>query len=177
MVWSMTGAQVPLRAAVCACALLLLAALWRGELRLNYAHARDPLEPIVGATTSSDVLEFARLGQKWSQQLQGDPRVMDWQIDQHLEVPLGWYLRSFDRVSYFSTPPVTPQSMAVVLSTQAPAPARYEGMRFRLHSVAPGGPAPLVEWLRWWVGYRSSLTEKAGDEVMLWIKATPQQQQ
>lgn len=175
MVWSLMGPQVPWKAALSTVFVLLLVVLCRSELRLNYVHARDSLEPIVGATTSSDVLELARLGQKWSHQLNGDPRVMDWQVDQHLEVPLGWYLRSFDKVGYFSTAPATLQATAVVLPMQASAPARYVGMRFRLHSVVPEGKTSKVEWLRWWIGYRSSLAEKAGDEVMLWIKA-PQQQ-
>jgi len=172
LLWSLSGPEVPLRAAGVSLLLLLLFGLIRAEVTLNYAHARDPVEPMVGTATSPDVLELARYATELSSHVKGDARVMDWQVDERLEVPLGWYLRSFERVSYVATVASEPPVGAVILPVDAPAPARYVGLRFGLRSALIGEQQPPVEWLRWWIGYKSALTGyHAGDEVMLWVKS------
>jgi len=174
MLWSVYGPTIPARAAIASFTLLLLLITIRAEVRLNYVRARDPVEPIVGTTTSPDVLDLVRYAAQWSSQTLGDPRVMDFQIDEKLQVPLGWYLRSFPQVSYISRTPPATEATALILPAQAPAPARCVGMRFALHSTWAGGKHSLQDWLRWWVDYRSTLKGQAADEVIFWVR-TPQE--
>jgi len=174
MLWSLSGPRIPLRAAAFSLVLLLLFVTLRTEAHLNYTAARDPVEPLVGTTTSPDVLELARWSRKLSSQLKGDPRIMDWQVDASLETPLGWYLRSFESVSYLSAASAVPDASGVILPSTAEAPARYVGMRFVLHSTWTSEKPPLLEWVRWWTGYQNKLKEQPADEVMLWVKSEPQ---
>jgi hypothetical protein len=174
LVWSLSGKEIPLHAAVISVLLLLLLGGIRAEARVNYSRARDPIEPLVGATVSPDVLALARKAAQFSNQLLGDPRVMDWQVDASLEVPLGWYLRSFEQVSYVTRAPSNPEAAGVILPATAPAPAKYVGLSFALHSTWPGGRYSLIEWLRWWTGQQPAFTKPQHDRVMLWVRA-PQQ--
>ena len=174
LVWSVSGQEIPLSGVVVSLLLLLLLGGIRAEARVNYSRARDPLEPLVGTTVSPDVFALARKAAQFSSQLLGDPRVMDWQVDASLEVPLGWYLRSFERVTYVSRVPASPQAAGVILPASASAPAKYVGLRFALHSTWPGGRHALEDWLRWWTGQQPAFTRPQHDEVMLWVRA-PQQ--
>jgi uncharacterized protein (TIGR03663 family) len=171
LVWSLSGREIPVRAAVVFVLLLLLIGGIRAEARVNYARARDPIEPLVGTTVSPDVLVLARKAAEFSSRLLGDPRVMDWQVDASLEVPLGWYLRSFERVSYVTHTPASPEAGGVILPAAASAPAKYVGLRFALHLTWPGGRHALVDWLRWWTGQQPAFTKPQRDEVMLWVRA------
>ena len=176
MLWSVLGPEVPLRAAVISLLLLLLLGLIRTEARLNYVQARDPVEPMVGMATSPDVLELARQAAQLSSHLKGDARAMTWQVDERLEVPLGWYLRNFEQVDYVSKVATEPDAEAVIVPADAPAPARYVGLRFRLRSIWMGGGYPIIEWVRWWTGYKSALAGyQSGDDVMLWVSSSSEQ--
>jgi hypothetical protein len=117
------------------------------------------------------VLVLASKAAQFSSQLLGDPRVMDWQVDASLEVPLGWYLRSFGQVSYVPRVPANPEAGGVILPAAASAPAKYVGLRFALHSAWPGGRYPLTDWLRWWTGQQPAFTRPQDDQVMLWVRA------
>ena len=174
LVWSIAGKDIPLSAAGVSLLLLLLLGGIRAEARVNYSRARDPLEPLVGTTVSPDVLVLARKAAQFSSQLRGDPRVMDWQVDAGLEVPLGWYLRSFEQVSYAAGTLASPEATGVILPANAPAPARYVGLRFAVHSTWPGGRYALVDWLRWWTGQQPAFTKPQQDEVMLWTRVPEQ---
>lgn len=171
LVWSLAGAEIPLRAGAVSLLLLLLLGGLRAEVRLNYYRARDAREPMVGATVSPDVLKLAQYAQRFSSQVLGDPRAMDWQVDQSLEIPLGWYLRHFDRVSYVSRPPLEPRAAGMILPAAAPAPAKYVGLRFAVHASWQGGQYSLVEWLRWWTGQKPALPDPASEEVILWVRS------
>jgi hypothetical protein len=171
LVWSSSGKEIPLRAAVIFVLLLLLIGGVRAEARVNYARARDPIEPLVGTTVSPDVLVLARKAAEFSSRLLGDPRVMTWEVDASLEVPLGWYLRSFEQVSYVTRAPASPEAAGVILPAAASAPAKYVGLRFALHLTWPGGRHALIDWLRWWTGQQPAFTRPQHDEVMLWVRA------
>ena len=174
LVWSLSGKEIPWRAAVVSVLLLLLLGGIRTAARVNYTRARDPIEPLVGTTVSPDVLALASKAAEFSSRLLGDPRVMTWQVDATLEVPLGWYLRGFEQVSYVSRAPASPEAAGVILPAAASAPAKYVGLRFALHLSWPGGRYALADWLRWWTGQQPAFTRPQHDEVMLWVRA-PQQ--
>jgi uncharacterized protein (TIGR03663 family) len=174
MIWSWLGPQIPLRAAGLSVLILLVLLTVRTEVLLNYVRARDPVELIVGRTTAPDVLELAQSASKLSSQLQGDPRIMAWQVDETLEVPLGWYLRDFTDVRFVSRVPSNVDVAGIILRADAPAPAHYAGVRYRLHAVWPGGNVTLLDWLRWWIGYRSGLLPQAADEAILWVRLAGQ---
>jgi uncharacterized protein (TIGR03663 family) len=171
LVWSLSGKDIPLRAAVVSVLLLLLLGGIRAEARVNYMRARDPLEPLVGTTVSPDVLVLADKAAEFSSRLLGDPRVMTWQVDASLEVPLGWYLRSFEQVSYVTHAPASPEAGGVILPAAAAAPAKYVGLRFALHLTWSGGRYTLADWLRWWAGQQPAFTRPQHEEVMLWVMA------
>ena len=124
LVWSLSGKDIPLHAAVVSALLLLLLGGIRAEARVNYARARDPIEPLVGTTVSPDMLVLAGKAAQFSSQLLGDPRVMGWYVHSSLEVPEGWYLRGFPQVSYVSRTPANPEAAGIILPVEAPAPAR-----------------------------------------------------
>nr|MBC7244914.1 glycosyltransferase family 39 protein [Chloroflexota bacterium] len=170
--WSMAGSEIPLRAASLSLLLLLFLMLVRTGVRLNYIQARDPREPIVGTTTSPEILELAEQAAEMSSHLEGDPRAMNWLVDERLEIPLGWYLRDFEQVSYSSRMPAELEGAGVILPVGASAPAKYIGLHFGLRSAWLGGKYPLLEWLRWWIGLRSALAAPQTEEVVLWVRGT-----
>ena len=172
LVWSVAGQEIPLHAAVISGLLLLLLGGIRAEARVNYARARDPIEPLVGETVSPEVLELARKASQFSSRLLGDPRTMDWQVDASLEIPLGWYLRGFEQVIYVNRAPTNPEAAGVILPAAASAPARYVGLRFALRSTWPGGRHNLTEWLRWWTGQQPAFTKPQHEEVMMWVRTS-----
>ena len=175
MLWSWKGARVSLRAAAFALSGLLLLLTLRSGLQLNYVRARDPMEPIVGLTTSPNVLTLARDAQSLSSRLVGDPRSLDWQVDASLQVPLGWYLRDWDQVQFVTRAPPDSAAGALILRAEVTPPARYLGLRFHVHSAAlVGWPAP-DEWLRWWLGYRTAIRPQPVDDVILWVRSQGQQ--
>ncbi|MBC7262159.1 MAG: hypothetical protein H5T63_09100, partial [Chloroflexi bacterium] len=174
LLWSMGGREIPLRAAAFFMLLLVFFVLVRTEVRLNYIQACDPREPMVGAAISPEVLELAQKAAEFSSHLQGDPKVMPWQVDERLEIPLGWYLRHFEQVSYISRVTSVPEDVGVILPAGAPPPAKYVGMHFGLRSSWPGGKYPLLEWLRWWMGLRTALPAPQTEEVVLWVRSALQ---
>jgi uncharacterized protein (TIGR03663 family) len=170
-VWSLSGPEVPGRAAVVSLMLVLLLLWVRAEVRLNYARARDPAEPMVGVASSPDVLALAREAAELSSHLAGDERSMAWQVDKRLEVPLGWYLRGFEQVSYVTRTSTDGNTGGVIALADAPAPADYVGLRFGLRSAWAGGRYPAVEWVRWWAGLNSALEgQQLAEAVVLWVK-------
>jgi len=175
LVWSLSGRDVSLHAAAASLALILLLGGVRAETRLNYLRAGDPNEPMLaGAVVSPDVLALAREAARYSSQLLGDSRVMDWQIDRSLEVPLGWYLRGFEQISYTSGLPAQPLTTGVIVPAGTPAPARYVGQRFQLRVLSGEPKRALIEWLRWWTGYQFTSAEVQSQDVMMWLR-TPTQ--
>lgn len=171
LLWSMGGREIPLRAAAVFLLLLLFFISVRTEVRLNYIQARDPREPMVGTTISPEVLELAQKAAEFSSHLQGDPKVMPWQVDERLEILLGWYLRYFEQVTYISRVTSVPEDVGVVLPAGAPPPAKYVGLHFDLRSSWPGGKYPLLEWLRWWLGLKTALPAPQTEEVVLWVRS------
>lgn len=171
LLWSMGGRETSLRAGAFFLLLLLSFVLVRTEVKLNYTQARDPREPIVGTAISPEVLELAEKAAEFSSHLQGDPWVMSWLVDERLEIPLGWYLRQFGQVSYVSRAISVPEDAGVILPDGASAPAKYVGMHFGLRLSWPGGKYPLLEWLRWWMGLKTTLPAPQTEEVVLWVRS------
>jgi uncharacterized protein (TIGR03663 family) len=169
--WSLSGPEVPARAAMLTLVLLLLICWVRAEVRLNYQRGRDPVEPAVWAATSPDVLELADQAAELSSHVAGDARVLGWQVDEQLVVPIGWYLRQFESVEYFRTLPVELEDDGVVAPAEAGGPGDYVGLRFGLRSSWVGGSASLTDWLGWWTGKRATLPgQRLNEEVVLWVK-------
>ena len=175
MLWSWKGSGAALRAAAFTLSGLLLLLTLRSGLQLNYARARDPMEPLVGVTTSPDVLTLARDARKLSSRLTGDPLSLDWRVDASLRVPLGWYLRDWDQVEFVTSVPSDDSAGALILRAEATPPARYLGLRFRLHAGAPVAWLAPDEWLRWWADYRPAVRARSVDEVILWVRSQEQQ--
>ncbi|KPL21743.1 MAG: hypothetical protein AMJ93_08850 [Anaerolineae bacterium SM23_84] len=174
-VWSLVGPDVPLRAAAVWLLLLLLFGWIRAGVRLNYRRADDVAEPMVVVSTSPQVLELSGAAARLSSQVTGDERTMTWRVDEDLEVPLGWYLRRFERVSYVREAAEQPDAEAVILPAGAPAPSEYVGLRFALRSRWVGGRQSLFEWLRWWTEQKSAVRGQVVEEaVVLWVKKPPQ---
>jgi uncharacterized protein (TIGR03663 family) len=170
LIWSLSGPEVPLRAGALSLFLLLLLVMIRNEARLNYAQARDAGEPMVAAATSPQVLELAQEAARLSSQLKGDARVLDLQVDQRLEVPLGWYLRGFDQVTYDSTVPAESEISGLVTLGDAPGPAGFVGLRFDLRSVNTITKRSPMEWFRWWVGYKPMSIGTQTEGLVLWVR-------
>lgn len=135
------------------------------------------MEPMVGLTTSPDVLQLARDAQSFSSRLAGDPRALDWLVDASLQVPLGWYLRDWEQVQFVTSVPPDSTASALILRADATPPARYLGLRFHLHSAALVAWLAPDEWLRWWIGYRSAVRPQAVDDVILWVRSPAQPSQ
>jgi hypothetical protein len=149
--------------------------LVRAGVRLNYVRARDATEPLVGLTTSSDVLALAECAAELSSHVEGDPRVMSWLVDEKLEVPLGWYMRGFEAVRYVSGVSSEPNVGGVIAPADAVAPEGFVGLRFRVHSEPSPTKYLPVDWMRWWTGHRSIIEDAVvGEHVKLWVKS-PQQ--
>lgn len=174
-VWSLLGPEVPLHAASVSLVLLLLFSWTRSGVRLNYRRARDAAEPMVVAATSPDVLRLARKAAELSSELRGDERTMTWQLDKGLEVPLAWYLRPFEQLTYMATLPARPGADGVIVPAGTSAPGEYVGLRYALRSIETGELPSLFEWLRWWTGQESDLGGQAREEaVVLWARQPPQ---
>jgi len=174
LAWSLRGVEIPVWAmAVLALVLLAVGGL-RTMARVNYLTARDPLEPLVGSTVSPEVLDLARYAATFSSETKGDPRVMSWQVDESLEVPLGWYLRQFENVTLVRRLPDAPTADGLILPVGAGEPARYVGLRFAVHCYYPGGTFNLNEWVRWWAGLKSAVSMITNEDAVLWVRA-PQQ--
>ncbi len=173
---SLYGAQLPVRAAMVSVTLLLSLAFVRAEARINYRHARDPLEPLVGATTSSDLLTLERYAHKWSWNTRGDSRVMPFVVDDAVEEQVGWYLRLFDDVSYVPGVPSKPAGAAVIARASERI-SGYVGMPFRVREAWLGGSYSWTDWLRW-LTERPGVLDKAAasDYVVLWLPAPASQQ-
>jgi uncharacterized protein (TIGR03663 family) len=174
-VWSLVGPNVPVRAAAVWLLLLLLFGWMRAGVRLNFRGADDVAEPMVVVSTSPQVVELSEVAARLSSQVTGDERTLTWRVDERLEVPLGWYLRRFDQVSYVREVGEQPEAEAVILPAGAPAPSEYVGLRFALRSSWVRGRQSLFEWLRWWTGQRSAVRGQVVEEaVVLWVKKPPQ---
>lgn len=174
LAWSLRGIAVPLRALVVLALVLLAVGGLRTMARVNYLTARDPLEPLVGSTVSPEVLDLARYAARFSSETKGDPRVLSWQVDESLEVPVGWYLRQFDNVRFERRLPDAPTADGLIFPVAAGQPARYVGLRLAIHSYYPGGSFSLNEWVRWWVGLKSAVSLITNEDAVLWVRA-PQQ--
>jgi uncharacterized protein (TIGR03663 family) len=170
LVWSLSGAQVPLRAAGLSLLLLMLLAGIRTEVRLNYAQARSAGEPIVDVATSPEVLDLAREASRLSSQLEGDERVMTLLLSERLEVPLGWYLRSFAQMSYTRSMPAEPEADGLITSDDVAGPTGYVGLRFGLRSANTTLSRSPLEWLRWWTGYKPMSAGTQTERVVLWVR-------
>ena len=174
LAWSLRGAEIPVRALVVLVLVLLAVGGVRTMARVNYLTGRDPLEPLVGSTVSPEVLDLARYAATFSSETKGDPRVASWQVDESVEVPLGWYLRQFDNVTFERRLPDTPIADGLIFPVGGGEPARYVGLRFAVHSYYPGGSFSLNEWVRWWAGLKSAVEMITNEDVVLWVRA-PQQ--
>ncbi len=170
LVWSLSGSQVPLRAAGFSLLLVMLLAGIRTEVRLNYAQSRSASEPMVGVATSPEVLELARETSRLSSQLEGDERVMTLLVSEQLEVPLGWYLRSFAQMTYTHKIPAEPEADALIALDDVPGPTGYVGLRFALRSVNTTLSRSPLEWLRWWTGYKPVTVGTQTERVVLWVR-------
>jgi len=170
LVWSLSGAEVPLHAGAVSLLLLLLLVWTRSEARLNYQRGRDPVEPLVGPTVSPDVLALAREAMVLSSHLEGDPRAMSWQVEERLEVPLGWYLRDFEQITYVSQVASEPESRAVLAMDTSPGPRGYVGLRFGLHLSRVETRWPLADWVRWWLGFKPSSAAQQVEKVRVWVR-------
>lgn len=170
-VWSLVGPDVPLRAAAVWLLVLLLFGWMRAGVRLNYRRADDVAEPMVVVSTSPQLVELSEAAARLSSQVTGDERTMTLRVDERLEVPLGWYLRKFEQVSYVREVAEQPDADAVILPAGAPAPSEYVGLRFALRSSWVGGRQSLFEWLRWWTGQKTAVRGQVVEEaVVLWVK-------
>jgi len=171
LVGSMGGREAALCAAGVALVVLLGSGMARAGARVNYARAREPTEPLVGRTTSPDVLELAEHAAALSSHMDGDPRTMSWLVDERFEVPLGWYMRGFEQVSYVASMPAAPAVRGVIVPADAPAPEGFAGLRFRVHSEPSETRYHPIDWMRWWTGHKSVIESTAvGEDVVLWIK-------
>jgi len=170
-VWTLTGPEVPAGAAVSAALVLLLLFWVRAGVRLNYQRGRDPVEPMVVAATSPDLLALADRAVELSSHVAGDARVLAWQVDQRLEIPLAWYLRGFESVEYFRSLPADLAGSGVITPAEVGGPGDYVGLRFVLRSTWAAAPASLTDWLGWWSGKRATLPGQRVDEaVVLWVR-------
>ncbi len=170
LVWSLSGSQVPLRAAGLSLLLVMLLAAIRTEVRLNYAQARSAGEPMVGVATSPEVLELAQEAARLSSQLEGDERVMTLLLSEQLQVPLGWYLRAFAQVNYANVIPAEPEADGLITLDGVAGPSGYVGLRFSLRSVNTTLSRSPQEWLRWWTGYKPLLVGTQTERAMLWVR-------
>jgi len=167
---SMGDWKVALCAAGTALVVLLGFGMVRAGVRVNYVRAREPTEPLVGRTTSPDVLELAAYATTLSSRTDGDPRTLSWLVDETLKVPLGWYMRDFEQVSYVPNVQNAPDVGGLIAPVGAAAPERFVGLRFRVHSEPSGTEYPAVDWMRWWTGHKSNIESSvSGEDVMLWI--------
>ena len=174
LVWSLSGRDVPLRAAALSLALVLSLGMIRMETRLNYFRARDPLEPMVGDTTSPDLLRFAERAPQLSSHIVGDPHAMEWVVADQLQNPLGWYLRSFEQVSYATGGIAGPEAHGVITLGEGSGPSGFVGLRYGLRSRGATLQRTPEEWLRWWVGSKSPAPSPAEEELVLWVRASEQ---
>ena len=169
---SMGDWKVALCAAGAALVVLLGFGMVRAGVRVNYVRAREPTEPLVGRTTSPDLLELARQTTRLSSRMDGDPRTLSWLVDETLEVPLGWYMRGFEQLSYAPSVQGAADVGGVIGRAHAQAPDDFVGLRFRVHSEPSGLEYPAVDWMRWWTGHKSTIEDSAsGEDVMLWVKS------
>jgi hypothetical protein len=58
----------------------------------------------------------------------------------------------------------------VIVLLNAPAPAKYVGLRFALRSSWMEGRYPLLDWMRWWTGQKPTLAKPQTEEVVLWVR-------
>ena len=136
---------------------------------LSKKYAVDSDQIMLG-NGSNDVLELAAYATTLSSRTDGDPRTLSWLVDETLEVPLGWYMRDFEQVSYVPNVQNAPDVGGVIAPVGAAAPERFVGLRFRVHSEPSGTEYPAVDWMRWWTGHKSNIESSvSGEDVMLWI--------
>jgi len=170
LVWSLIGPEVPARAAALSLLLLFLFGLVRAQSRLNFERARDAVEPLVGTAVSPEVLELAQETALLSSHLEGDARVMAVEVEERLEIPLAWYLRTMEQVTYVRGLSGEPGNRAAIASEDTAGPTGYVGQRFVLRSGGATLKRSPMEWLQWWTGIRAPAIGHQTERVILWVK-------
>jgi uncharacterized protein (TIGR03663 family) len=174
LVGSLTRTRLVMSSAAACLMVIGLLLMVRTNVRLNQLHGRDAVEPLLGLATSPDVLALANSAQDWSHRLTGDPRAMTWQVDQAFEVPLGWYLRAWPDVSFVDRVSAAPVSQAAITAVDVAPLPNFVSMRFDLRATWDHESVPVQEWLRWWIGYRSSLRAQPSQQVLVWVRPLSQ---
>ena len=141
---------------------------------VNFSHATDPRELMIGQTTLPDVHLFAERLQALSMQSSGDAHTLSFTLDAATGPVVAWYLRDFQNktvVEGLSTPPQT--VAAVTLAAQdLPIGETFRGQGFPLRAHwQPWGlwGQPLIRWLL----FTEASQPTVDQEVVLWVASEP----
>jgi hypothetical protein len=141
---------------------------------VNFAHATDPREIMIGQTTLPDVHLFEERLQALSMHNSGDAHTLSFTLDAATGPVVAWYLRDFQNkivVEELSTPPQT--VAAVTLAAQdLPIGETFRGQGFPLRAHwQPWGlwGQPLIRWLL----FNEASQPTVDQEVVLWVASEP----
>lgn len=149
---------------------LTLFAVWtfRQTMLLNFpaSNSLNPREYLVQRAASTNVRDLVRDLQSTSSWRANDAHVLRVAIDETLGPMVAWHLRDFRNAAYVARPAATPEIAALVLRSDAPAPASGWMRQIYRIELAPSNQA-ILNPLRWLifrdVGEINSLA------VALWI--------
>jgi uncharacterized protein (TIGR03663 family) len=149
-----------------ALALFGFKALWG----LNFAHASDPRELMLGQATSPQVRTFVAHLEELSRDRSGDAHTLPLTVEAGTGPVVAWYLRAFGRQAVVEELAGPPETLAAVTLARGDLPIgeTYRGQGYELRSHwLPWGlwGADLVQWLLFTEGSRPVVDQ----EVVLWI--------
>lgn len=137
---------------------------------VNFAHASDPRELMIGQSTLPEVHLFEERLQALSMTESGDAHTLSFTVDAATGPVVAWYLRDFQNqvvVEGLSTPPET--VAAVTLAAQdLPIGETFVGQGFPLRAHwQPWGlwGQPLIRWLL----FTEASQPVVDQEVVLWV--------
>jgi uncharacterized protein (TIGR03663 family) len=149
-----------------ALALFGFKALWS----VNFAHASDPRELMLGQATSPQVRTFVAHMEELSRNQAGDAHTLAVTVEADTGPVVAWYLREFGQQTVVEELAGPPETMAAVTLARGDLPIgeTYRGQGYELRSHwLPWGlwGADLVQWLLFTEGSRPVVDQK----VVLWV--------
>lgn len=132
---------------------LVAGLLVRSSVSLNFAHARDPREPLVVAPSSPDLKDMVAFLEDWSVRRALDQHALSIGVQEDLEPLVSWYLRDFSDLELIHSPGPAPEHGALVLEPRqgGAGPAGYVGQRYRLQTWSDAPLGDGRQGLAWWL--------------------------
>jgi hypothetical protein len=168
--WIWRGARLLLASGWLTCLVVLGLFGFKAMWGVSFAHAADPRELMIVATTAPDVRVLVESLEALSVAQAGDEHTLPLTVDATTGSVIAWYLRDFHRqqvVEGLSGPPDTLAAVTLAMR-EPPIGATFRGRGFPLRTYwLPWGTwgQDLVRWLL----YNDASLPTVDQEVVMWV--------